>query len=118
MPIQIGTQNIYGGIQQFAETIINENLNAKFEQNDVELLNFIGGLKTEETAKQAVGKDIAIINDKTITTEVQNHARNRITQFLLDHKSDISAWAGRVSKIAITAILAKYGLSLADVGLS
>jgi hypothetical protein len=116
--MQIGTQNIYGGSQQFADTIINQYPNAKFEENDIELLKFIAELKTEETAKQAVGKDVAIINDKTITTEVQNYARNRITQFLLDHKSDISAWAGRLGRIAITAILTKYGLSLADVGLS
>jgi hypothetical protein len=116
--MQIGTQNNNNCSQQFADSITNHYSNVPFEANDIELLKFIAELKTEEKAKQDIGKDVAIINDKAMTTEVQNHARNRITQFLLDHKSDISAWAGRVSKIAITAILAKYGLSLADVGLS
>lgn len=113
----IKNQTINGGNQQFAESIINQYSNATFEQNDIELLNFIAELKTEESTKQAAGKDVAIINDISVTTEVRKEAHNRITQFLLDHKGDISAWAGRISKIALTAILAKYGLSLADVGL-
>jgi outer membrane protein assembly factor BamD (BamD/ComL family) len=110
--MQITNQTIHGGNQQFADSIINEYPNAKFEQHD------IAELKTEVATKQAAGNDVAIINDHTVTREARENAHNRITQFLLDHKGDISAWAGRVSKIVITAILAKYGLSLADVGLS
>jgi hypothetical protein len=116
--MQITNQTIHGGNQQFADSIINEYPNAKFEQHDIELLKFIAELKTEVATKQAAGNDVAIINDHTVTREARENAHNRITQFLLDHKGDISAWAGRVSKIVITAILAKYGLSLADVGLS
>lgn len=115
--MQIGTQNIYGGHQQFADSIVNQYTNAKFEQHDIELLKFIANLKIEETTKQEIGKYIATVNDKTVPTEIHKSAYNRITQFLLDNKSEIQAWAGKVSKIVITAALAKYGLSLADVGL-
>jgi hypothetical protein len=118
MPININNQHIYGGNQQFAENIINQYKDVIFETNDVELLKFVGGLKAEEAKKELVSKDIAIINDHTVTAEVKKEAHNRVMQFLLDHKSDISAWAGSITKATIVAILAKYGLSLVDVGLS
>ena len=44
--MQIFSQNIHGGSQQFADTIVNQYQNATFGQNDIELLKFIAGLKT------------------------------------------------------------------------
>ncbi|MCI5162590.1 MAG: hypothetical protein D3917_11345 [Candidatus Electrothrix sp. AX5] len=115
--MEIKTQNIYGGSQQFADTIVNQYQNATFEQNDIELLKFIAELKSEEEKKQAIGADIATVNDANAAEEVKDTARSRVTQFLIDHKSEIGAWAGRIGKIALTAILAKFGLSLVDIGL-
>jgi len=115
--MQIHSQNIHGGTQQFADTIVNQYQNASFGQNDIELLKFIAELKTEEDKKQAIGKDVATINDTSVTEEARETARSRIAQFLIVHKGEISAWAGIIGKIAIAAILAKFGLSLADVGL-
>ena len=115
------TNYIYGGNQQFADSIIHyykDNKDVTFDTNDKELLKFIGGLKTEEAKKELVSKDIATINDHTVTAEIKKEAHNRVIQFLLDHKSDISAWAGSITKATIVAILAKYGLSLMDVGLT
>jgi hypothetical protein len=107
-----------GGHHQFVDgTLINQYPNSKVEQNDIELLKFISEAKIEEKIKQAVKKDVVIVNDDTVSTEVREDSHNRISQFLLNHKDEISAWTGRISKIVITAILAKYGLSLENIGL-
>ncbi|WP_319576739.1 hypothetical protein [uncultured Desulfobacter sp.] len=116
--MKINNLSIKGGNQQFADNIINQYDNAKFEKEDVELLKFVAELETAESAKQKIGKDIATVNNTTIAKKDQNNARNSIAQFLLDHKGDINKWAGRISKILIASILAKYGLTLTDIGLS
>jgi hypothetical protein len=115
--MEIKNLTIYGGNQQFADSIINQYSNTRFGQNDIELLKLIAESKSEESTKYTLAQAIAVVNNETSTLEEQKTASSRISQFLLDHKEDITAWAGRVSKIAIGAILAKYGLSMADVGL-
>lgn len=115
--MQITNQTIYGGNQQFADHVINQHSNTKFEAHDIELLKFIAELNIENTQKQAVGNDVAISNDDNVPIAAQENAHQRVSQFLLDHKDAIQTWIGKVGKLIITTILAKYGLSLADVGL-
>lgn len=115
--MQITNHTIYGGNQQFADHIINQHSNAKFEAHDIELLKFIAELNIENNHKQEVDNDVAISNYDNVLIAAQENAHQRVSQFLLDHEDAIQTWAGRVSKIVTTTILAKYGLSLADVSL-
>ena len=50
--MQIHSQNIHGGTQQFADTIVNQYQNASFGQNDIELLKFIGSVVNRRPIKR------------------------------------------------------------------
>ncbi|MFI3188042.1 hypothetical protein BCS42_01225 [Crenothrix sp. D3] len=114
----IKNQTIHGGTQQFADSIINQYYNAKFDQHDIELLKFIAELKIAESVKQTTGNDIAIINDQSISLEARKNAQHRIRELLLHQKDAISVWIKRISKVVVTSILAKYDLNLKDIDLN
>jgi len=116
--MKIGTQNIYGGNQQFADTIVNQHPAVQFSSNDIELLKFIGSIPTNSEEKQKIAQDVATINKPDVVADVEKQtAVDRIKEFLLAHEDDVKKWAGVITKASLAIILAKFGLKLSDIGL-
>jgi len=115
--MKIGTQNIYGGNQQFADTIVNQHPAVQFSSNDVELLKFVGSTPASSEEKQKIAQDVATINKPDVADAEKQTAVDRIKKFLLAHEGDLKKWAGIITKASLAIILAKFGLKLSDIGL-
>ena len=113
--MKIETQNIYGGSQQFADSIVNQNPKINFDEHDIHLLKFIGNI--EDNEKDEIANDVVSIANRDLLSIERTGATERVKKFIINHKEDAIKWSSIIGKTALAIILAKFGLSLADIGL-
>ena len=79
--MKIGTQNFYGGNQQFADTIINNATN-KLDESERNLINLISDNSSSEEEKTQLLESLSDLKDEGKSPEEKQKAKSMLDSFL------------------------------------